>query len=153
MSNIPYGRRFPAVCCRVFNSSASPLRVILGFEKSTVCGVKVFVSPVESYGHLGHDHGKRAPIRELRTGRTQFPIDTEGLHGKFNDHRYEHGFGPNHLNTVQLVSCLRNTLHYSDAVQSLFASDIEHFGRQTDAEWRVKNHRLSEGLRARVSVI
>jgi len=27
-----------------------------------------------------------------------------------------------------LVLCFRNTLHYSDAVQSLFASDIEHFG-------------------------
>ena len=52
-----------------------------------------------------------------------------------------------------LVSCPRNTSHYSDAVQSLFASDIEHFGSQTDAERRVKNHRLSEGLKARVSVI
>jgi hypothetical protein len=51
-----------------------------------------------------------------------------------------------------LVSCLRNTLHYSDAVQGLFASDIEHFGSQTDAERRVKNHRLFEGLKARVSV-
>jgi hypothetical protein len=41
----------------------------------------------------------------------------------------------------------------SEGVQSLFASDIEHFGSQTDAERRVKNHRLSEGLTARVSVI
>jgi hypothetical protein len=52
-----------------------------------------------------------------------------------------------------LVSCPRNTLHYSDTGQSLFASDIEHFGSQADAERRVKNHRLSEGLTARVSVI
>jgi hypothetical protein len=51
------------------------------------------------------------------------------------------------------MSCLRNTLHESDAVQSLFVSDIEHFGSQTVAERRVKNHRLYEGLRARVSVI
>jgi hypothetical protein len=41
----------------------------------------------------------------------------------------------------------QKTLHYSDAVQSFFASDIEHFGSQTDAERRVKNHRLSEGQR------
>jgi hypothetical protein len=34
---------------------------------------------------------------------------------------------------------------HSDAVQSLFASDIEHFENQKDAEWRAKNHRLSEG--------
>ena len=52
-----------------------------------------------------------------------------------------------------LVSCPRNTLHDSDLVESLFQSDIEHFGSQTDAERRVKNHRLSEGLKARVSVI
>jgi hypothetical protein len=44
-------------------------------------------------------------------------------------------------------------LHYSDAVQSLFAMDIERFGSQTDAKGCVKNHRLSEGLKARVSVI
>jgi hypothetical protein len=79
------------------------LTVILGFKKSTVCKAKVFVRSVESYGHFGYDHGKRAPIRELRTGRTQFPIDTERLHGKLNDHRCKHGFGPNQLNTAQLV--------------------------------------------------
>jgi hypothetical protein len=45
------------------------------------------------------------------------------------------------------------TLHYSDAVESLFPSDIEYFGSQTDAEWRVKNHRLPEGLKVRVVVI
>ena len=35
---------------------------------------------------------------------------------------------------MDLVSCPSNTLHYRDAVQSLFQSDIEHFGSQTDAE-------------------
>ena len=47
---------------------------------------------------------------------------------------------------IFIVLCPRNALDYSDAVQSLFVS-------QTDAERRVKNHRLSEGLKARVSVI
>jgi len=55
--------------------------------------------------------------------------------------------------TGYLVLCPTNTLHYSDTVQSLFVSDIEHFVSQTDAEGCVKNHRLSEGLKARVSVI
>jgi len=34
-----------------------------------------------------------------------------------------------------------------------FARDFEHFGSQTDAERPVKNHRLSEGLKARLSVL
>jgi hypothetical protein len=51
------------------------------------------------------------------------------------------------------VLYLRSTLHYSGPVQGLFASDIEHFGSQADAEGCVKNHRLSEGRKARVSVI
>jgi hypothetical protein len=55
--------------------------------------------------------------------------------------------------TTLLVSCPRNTLPYWDTSKSLFQSDIEHFGSQTDAEGCVKNRRLSEGLRARVSVI
>ena len=34
-----------------------------------------------------------------------------------------------------------------------FASDIEHFGSQTPGKRSVKNHKLFEGLKARVFVI